>query len=77
MEARRPKPHLVQTIILLSLVLSGAVSISGCWDDFVWPPGRGGSDLTVDAGADRSVHEGDSITLTANASDDGDITRYS
>ena len=77
MEAHIPKFSLVRSVILSSLVLLGTISISGCWDDFVWPPGGGSAVLTVDAGVDQDVYEGDSITLTPIISGyNGKIVKY-
>ena len=75
MEARTPEPPRIHFILLSVIILLGTVSTPGCWD-LVWPPAGSGSEPTVDAGADRRIHEGDTVTLIASASDDGDIVRY-
>ncbi len=76
MKVRKPIPHPVRHLILPPLLLLVTLSVTGCWDDFAWPPGRDDSSPTVDAGADRVVHEGDHVALVADASDDGEIMRY-
>ena len=63
-------------VVLYSLLLLLITALTGCWDDFVWPPGRDDSNPGVDAGTDRNVFEGDTVTLTASTSDDGQIVRY-
>ena len=65
-----------KAILLCSFFLVGVATLPGCWDDFVWPPGRDDGDLSVDAGVDRSVREGDTVILTADAGNGSEITKY-